>query len=613
MSSFESTKRDLQVSRSRKIGSIHGLNGAEDEKEEVRDYFYSLLFGNSDLGVMDYFTPAYSIAYNLVGFDTSKPSLRQGNDSDWKNQFEQAVTQSGDDEFYLTDANGLGESEINESTAWLNDNDPNGTTNQGYVPQLNSLSDVVGSEVTVNADARGGFSTQTEAETQRDTDRGYAEGSKGSDYLLNYRTENSEVYQDISDSLWYVGENGLDQPDYFNDPERQALLDELTQTSTNAQSAIDDLNSYKTLLQAFLNEENEIMNEAEIDQDTNITSDTQSLITDIDTAISNIGGHKTAIDDLYTYFNGFTAANDISGQTGYTQSEFNTKLSDTVTEASSTISTYQTTQSNIISHFGNLTSGWRSARYFWIKQAIKKPDGPMYQLNGISNSRTSTYNDLDDATNDLSAIESNQNRWLPKPITIAAFYEPNIDDETGNILQKRSHILWQGNQGANLYEIRRIEVSNLPTAPNNVDSWPSPTVIKMTELNPDSGLVVTSYVDSGVTGGTEYAYAVKAFDIDDLDVNIPRIDSFDSGSAASSVYDENTSFTVSLVEEIPSGLRLTLNEEHEFSAGEHIYIDGLGFARIISISNGRIIISGYIQSQLTGATVYPAPGIVRIP
>jgi len=135
----------------------------------------------------------------------------------------------------------------------------------------------------------------------------------------------------------------------------------------------------------------------------------------------------------------------------------------------------------------------------------------------------------------------------------------------------------------------------------------------MGELNPDSGLVITSYVDSSVEGGTEYAYAVKAFDIDDPEANIHRIDSFDSGSASSLVYDENESYTVDFVEEIPSGLRLTLNEEHEFSAGEHIYIDGLGFARINNISNARLDISRYSVSQLDGATVYPAPGIVLIP
>lgn len=551
-----------------------GLNGiksalaAKVQSEEERDLNNRFLFGDpGEYGIMDVFTSYYIQAYSLNGFDTTLPSLKNGSDSDWTNRFSSCVAPQGDDAtgFYPPDENGVGAQELNVNSLWFSTNGQNDEYNQGVI----------------------GNSTAIQAAID----------------ALQYQRES--VYADPPDNTILL------HPDYFNDPERanllssiQSVITDLTSAKTYIQNTIDMLNSIDGGSSTVFEELPDMKTDLPLSDITTMTT----LLTTIDGFISTYQGH-------YDYFNQFPASDDISGESGYSQSEFNTRYKTTLPgEMAALQSAFQTRVGEIITALGATASpfsGLRSWRYFWIAENIGKPLSPYFSLSGLDSALSQAQNALALADSSLSTLFGTTEEYIVTPTLITSYFQPKFNLTTLLLESSKIITLWIGAPYANKYKVFRKVIADV-TLDN--DNWTDTYLLSWVyEVDSESGFIKIQYDDTSHTLDTGYVYRVQTFDTSDGPAGEDRIDSFNSSSIQSKVFDLDSTITIDAVTEIKDALnvtvslQLTLSEEIGVNAGSYIaLLDGAsaGLYKVLNVTQDVDVTIDYTDpTGFLGSTV----------
>ena len=510
----------LSQDRGLALSSLSSAYKEENNKIDELNFYYSFLFGTggNNIGLINILELYYREINISVGRTTLRPALQGGigtSQNAWKTAFNNAIRTGGDDEdgFYPPDANNLGAKTFNESADFLTTNDDQGETEGGIVSNLIAGSDIkiaIGEVASQNADARGPFDSLILAEEHRDETRGSG--------ILGRRTENSEITSDIDENTfeeyWEVGENGIDFPDWYNTPYKTNFESALTSIISSLNTYKNHLDDIKEKLQFILDGNHALFEEASMSSDMPIGD--ISAINTLQTTIQQY------IDDLQTelnYFSGFTASDDISLQSGYVRIDFNNKLTTIIpTLLNDIITTLQTRAIEVrtVTNYNNASESFRNWIKFWIKQSIGKYDGPLLSINGMQNdvipSAIASLSNANEALQILFGTE--YNRYLAQPNVFAAFFNPTLNEETGEIISKRVGIVWMANIAANRYNIYRRRITNEIVLLNN-DEWNSSYLAEeFAETNEQGTMVRSDFTDESneIQNGGLFVYRVKSFD-----------------------------------------------------------------------------------------------------
>lgn len=618
----------LLQNRVNSLVSLKGVSDAEVSFNEEADFHNEYLFGDgTNLGVVNFLELYYRELNLAVGRTATSPSLHAGlgtTKNSWITRFQSAVTLAGDGSLYPdSNADGVADDQINQTSAWLyNNGDQRQSTPLTEPLRSSFVSSIAGSVATDASDGRTSayvYNTEPEAlaagQARADADNGVG--------LLGKRTQNADssdtapeitTEQDAAlPNLWryIVGSGGVDHLDYYNEPEKTNLENNLSSAVSVLQAYYDHLLTVEAAIQDLDAGNNTLFSESGMSSDI----DTASELTNISSQKGNIQSLIIAFQGELGYFSSFTAGDDISGQVGYNRTTFNNKLSSIIpglyNDANSHLSS-RILEVEAIIGYENPSASFRKWLYFWVTQNIAKPTSPYVGLGGISTARSSQISSLSNSNAALNDLFGDSSQYLPTPSLVGTFLNPKIND-SGVILQQRVNLLWLGSPAANKYKIFRKRKADLVSFSN--DNWTDADFLDwQVSLNPDSGSIEIKYLDTSFVSGEQYVYRVQMFDSssDGPASSLQRIDSFDSSSLQSKIFDDENEISVS---SIVDG-RMTVFEGHGLSRGGWILIrsDDLlveDFFQIEAATEDIIVITDSIT--LGSSKIYKAFGVVRIP
>lgn len=364
--------------------------------------------------------------------------------------------------------------------------------------------------------------------------------------------------------------------DYYNNPEKNAiesglssLIFELQYAKTNFCNVLDGYIS-SISSNPFLSNPDISLNVPSItDYGATLTSWIETL------------------QDIYDYLNPIGPDADCSFDPDYVRATFDSligfegpgtfdsDLDNLKTELLSRVSTL------LGSFNGDLSSGLRKWYYFWIKLMIGKPQSTLITASGLSTALSSTVTNLANKKIQLETITNyDYEKFLPRPSIPAVFR----DEES------RINILVLSLPCFSSIDIFRKEILETDELSNN--DYEIDYRISSTEL-PEATL---SFLDeSSIVANSLYSYRVKI-----QDRSSRRIDSYDTGSDQSLVFENPVSYTVDA-----TGTILTIGE-HDFSLGQYIFISTKGIFQILSKTSSTITINRPVDSA---GILYRANGI----
>lgn len=545
------------------LSSLSASLKEKESKEEELGFYYKYLFGDggNNLGVINILEIYYKELDISVGRTTSRPALQGGINSSknlWISAFDNAIKFQGDDAngFYPPDTQtNIGDLNFNTGSNFLTTNGDNGETQGGIVVDILNAIEKIGEEASQNDNSRGSFNTESEAEELRDETKGSG--------ILGKRTENSEVFNDGTEEEpeWKVGKNGIDNPHWYNDGKDfenalQSIINELEIYETH-------IGSIKSYLEFIENGEHAQFEEAGMSE--NMPIDDINRITTLE---NNIQNFISDLQEELEYFSSFTASDDISNQPNYNENVFNNKLQNTVPNLLNSIRTTLQSRANVVGtniDFNNTEGSFRKWLVFWIKQAIGKFDGALVTINGIrDNTIPNAEKSLENANEAIETLFGDDfTRFLIRPEVFAAFYNPEIDEETGEVISKNTGLIWSANLAANRYNIYRRNVTTSTSLLSNDTQWQESDRIKQfVDLNEAETMVRSDYTDKNVSSGI-YVYRVKSFDTNELPKAKDRLDTVLNKNTSSPQSDVvGKTYTIESVSE--NKIKLTENISNPF-------------------------------------------------
>ena len=490
------------------LSSLSASLKEKESKEEELDFYDNYLFGDGgdNLGVINILELYYREIALGTGKITSRPALQGGigsSKNNWKTIFNDAIRSQGDDGngFYPPDSNNIGSLEFNESSNYL-------TTNE------------LGAEAVFSTSVFKRINEVLTAATN----------------LLNKRKE--EVIEE--------GEEGptssFPSLDYYNDSEAANLKSSLNNLKSSLEAYNSYLNIIKQKIEYIKNEKNISFEEAGMNF--NILFGNNDDTVNIPIIKNKIQDHLSNLQSEITYFDSFNQSDDISGQTGYNRSVFDAKLENGLnnlfTNASTGFKKTFTDRENIIKNiinFNNISGSFRKWLVFWIKQVIGKFDGALISINGIKNDTIPNANNSIKNANEAieTLLGEKYEEFLLKPEIFAAFYNPEIDEETGETISKNVGLIWSANLAANRYNIYRRNVTTSTTLLSNDTQWQESDRIKQfIDLNEAETMIRSDYTDKNLNPGI-YVYRVKSFDTNQAPIASNRLDNKNTSSPQSDV------------------------------------------------------------------------------
>lgn len=557
---------NLRNSRTLALNSKKSLLDAQATAEEGRDFNYRYLFGyDGDIGINDLIALYYQEMYLGVGRGSTTPSLKDNLDITWKTRLELSITTAGDGSIYPdSNSDGVADKQINTYSAWLLNNGDNGIETGGIVALCTAVKNTVGSDATQTANGRGPFGSNPAAIA-------HAEATKGSG-LNGKRTENSDVYSIgiPPDELYYVGQNGTDYPHYFNTPERTNLLAQLLTVKSGIDSYITKIEGISNTITSIDNDENQLFADMQINDESHFATNILGDPSDISALTTTLDGYQDDIDTYYAYFSQFTPSDNISDQSGYNQTTFNTNLDNVTTLMNSITSSLQNRADDVLDKSGSITQGLKKYRYFWIAENIRKPISPLLTLNGIESSLVDIEQWIDNANEALGILLNNADQYISTPVVYATCPDPLIDPKTGEIDTTRIKIIWSPIIFVPKYKIYRKDITGL--SPNN-DEW-AETYFYLwhIKLNEETNQIRAIYYDESFNTGKLYQYRIQAYDgnsegdaseLDQID------DNFESKSLQSNCYDPINIYNIT---SITNGLIIASG--HNIEEGDYVAIIG---------------------------------------
>jgi hypothetical protein len=430
------------------------------------------------------------------------------------------------------------------------------------------------------------------------------------------------------------GNGTIDSPDFYNNgvppsPNQPNVQNFRTNLVNGIASTITFLNSYVTQINAIIamltkiqNGTNTIFSQFGMAADVP-TSDIATLTTDLTT----INGYISNLTAYSTYFNSFPAMDDLTGQSGYNRSSFNSALTAMGTLAGQ-IRTYCTTRSSAVtSVIGNVangttpTAGLRKWLAFWVGQLIGKPSSPFTAIVSLSNLApyNSTYgnNGSNAQANAVLALASiavtlgtllgagKTGQYIEKPAVIA-YSNPVIDSITGTVVGQRITLLVQGAMASNRHAVYRMTIPS-GTIPTDNTPWATAAYGNISTVDPATGFTALIFNDLSVTVGTTYIYRVQSFDTANSPNSRARLDTYESGSLQSDLY-----LGVTAVQSI-TGNNCT-STGHTLLAGQLVFcpIDGV-FHQVGGVSATNFVLLGAaIADTATPFNVTLMQGVVLL-
>ena len=354
--------------RSNAVMAIRSVRTLKEEAETRRDDLLPILFGQgTDQGIMSVIALYMEQARLTAGRKTSTPDFSSDYVTQFKSDLALCVKGSGDGdgglyppELIEGQPSEKAQKEFNKNSKWLNSyslESVAAASGKGIKQFCQDVLTAVGTSALTNANHRGPYSSQADAESQAQIDR-------GSGYLA-LRTENSEVYLEASSSssssgelaaeTWYIGKNGIDTPDnYTFKVDLISVLDSL----------LTSMNSYKTNLENTLSA---LANKGAILEEFKIELPTDE--NRLNSALTKIIGDIELITSYKTYFNA------ISTGTSSNRAAINAKLENLKTDCNTLITYYETASSQSTLELGDVNSGIRKSLIYWTEELVKKPDG----------------------------------------------------------------------------------------------------------------------------------------------------------------------------------------------------------------------------------------------
>ena len=560
--------------RSNAVMAIRSARTLKEDAETHRDDLLPILFGQgTDQGIMSVIALYMEQARLTAGRKTSTPDFSSDYVTQFKSDLALCVKGSGDgdDGLYPPEIidghpSEKAQKDFNKNSKWLNSyslESVAAASSKGIKQFCQDVLTAVGTSALANANHRGPYPSQADAESQVQTDR-------GSGYLA-LRTENSEIYSEASGSsssssgessaeTWYIGKNGIDTPDnYTFKADLISVIDNL----------LTSMNSYKINLEntlAALANKGAILEEFKVELPTDESR--------LNSAMTKIIGDIELITSYRTYFNA------ISTGTSSNRAAINAKLEALKTDCNILITYYETASSQSTLELGDVNSGIRKSLIYWTEELVKKPDGAYTTLEGIPQLLSDAESQLQNADTRLNAFSSDVNSWLSVPSILGVFNQAvlNIDK---SIKRWETHIVWKNVLPANKYKILRKVVTSFSGINNDAWDIQDPTVI--VELN-EAGFLLTEHA---ITPPTQHTlFRVFACDEDGSSF-IKRADSFNSYSEQSDVISNPISFSELPKQEECSCLHIT-EEKMPFVETDFVIINDSVLAQVQSVSENDL-------------------------
>ena len=573
MTTYSTEYEKAREVRSNAIMAIRSVRTLKEEAETRRDDLLPILFGQgTDQGIMSIIALYMEQARLTAGRKTSTPDFSSDYATQFKSDLALCVTGSGDgdDGLYPPEIiegqpSEKAQKDFNKNSKWLNSyslESVAAASSKGIKQFCQDVLTAVGTSALANADHRGPYPSQADAESQAQIDR-------GSGYLA-LRTENSEVYLEASSSssssgelaaeTWYIGKNGIDTPDnYTFKADLISVIDSL----------LTSMNSYKTNLEntlAALVNKGAILEEFKVELPTDESR--------LNSALTKIIGDIELVTSYKTYFNA------ISTGTSSNRAAINAKLEDLKTDCNALITYYETASSQSTLELGDVNSGIRKNLIYWTEELVKKPDGAYTILEGVPQLLSDAESQLSNADTRLNAFSSDVNSWLSVPSILGVFNQAvlNIDK---SIKRWETHITWRNVLPANKYKILKKVVTSFSDINNDAWDIQDPTVI--IELN-EAGFLLTEHT---ITPPTQHTlFRVFACDEDGSSF-IKRADSFNSYSEQSDVISNPISFSELPKQEECSCLHIT-EEKMPFVETDFAIINDTTLAQVRSVSENDL-------------------------
>ena len=508
------------------LSSLSASLKEKESKEEELEFYYKYLFGDggSNIGVINILEIYYRELNISVGRTTSRPALQEGINSSknlWISAFDDAIRSQGDDAngFYPPDTQtNIGDLNFNTDSNFLTTNGDNGETQGGIVANIiNVINNLIGSP----ADA-------STSKTSPDFGVGII-GQRTADNTPNTLPPVGE-----GDPVTTYGNGTPDFPDWYNTPYKGSFENALQSIINVLEIYKTHIGSIKSYLEFIENGEHAQFEEAGMSE--NVPIDDINRITTLENNIQNF------ISDLQKeldYFSSFEASDNISNS-NYNKNTFDNKLQNTVPNLLNSIQTTLQSRANVVRtniDFNNIEGNFRKWLVFWIKQVIGKFDGALISINGIKNDTIPNANNSIKNANEAieTLLGKKYEEFLLKPEIFAAFYNPGIDEETGETISKNTGLIWSANLAANRYNIYRRNVTTSTTLLSNDTQWQESDRIKQfVDLNEAETMVKSDYVDKNLNPGI-YVYRVKSFDTNQAPIASNRLDNKNTSSPQSDV------------------------------------------------------------------------------
>lgn len=469
------------IALSQKKGAILTEEATQSEIDTIQKY----LFGDGGYGGLIDLLALYAKELNDLRASTfSAPSLHSGpSKSSWVNQFKLAVRVQGDGAggFFPPDSNGIGQEEINTSTAWL-------------------------------------------------TNNGYSEGSAGLYTLLSN-------LESARDALWQKrievyppgdpSEGLVIDPYYYSNPEKSNLLNAIQAVSSFLNTYGSDLESLKGSIDLIKGGSSPIFSYLNIMDD--VTAVPQALIDEVDAL-------ETFYSNAYPYFNTVVSnsASEATINAYLDPSSSDATRSFVLKEA--VVESYITTRTATLKSrmgFTDLTTGIKKWIYFFIRLLIEKPSSPYGTLVGIGTSIDQAKKKLLSLWDMLGMLFGDPDQYVLAPQMIATYVMPDENAPLGNKVE----VVFQTIPCVPQTKIWRKQITPEEVLSN--DQWVESGSIEVIETV-ESENPVLLYSDTSIPEreGQLFAYRVSLHD-----AGTYRIDLEDSGSNQSDLLGKEISFT----------------------------------------------------------------------
>ena len=538
--------------RATALSSLSSSFKEKESKEEELEFYYKYLFGDggSNIGVINILEIYYRELNISVGRTTSRPALQEGINSSknlWISVFDNAIRSQGDDAngFYPPDTQtNIGDLNFNTDSNFLTTNGDNGETQGGIVANIiNVINNLIGSP----ADASTG-------KTSPDFGVGII-GQRTADNTPNTLTPVGE-----GDPVTTFGDGNIDNPHWYNN----VLKRDFESALRGIINALSSYKSYiantKNLLQFIKDGKNSLFEEAKMSE--NMPIDDINRITTLENSIQNLADN---LQEELDYFSSFVASDDISNQPNYNKNVFDNKLQNTVPNLLNSIRTTLQSRANVVRtniDFNNIEGSFRKWLVFWIKQAIGKFDGALVSINGIrDNTIPNAEKSLENANEAIETLFGDDfTRFLIRPEVFAAFYNPEINEETGEEISKNVGLIWSANLAANKYNIYRRNVTTNTTLLSNDTQWPeSERIRQLIDMNEAETMVKSDFTDRDLNPGI-YVYRVRSFDTNEAPIASNRLDNKNTSSPQSNIV--GNTYTIESISE--NRIKLTENISNTF-------------------------------------------------